>query len=205
LHGTKVRNSKEFYKFAYFINHKNMSKKIIVASQNPVKIKAAHSGFAQMMPESTFEFVGLSVPSGVSDQPITDIETYQGAENRVLKAKEENPDASFWVGIEGGIEEKGSEMYAFAWIVILSLHQKGISRTATFQIPPKIASLIREGVELGKADDIVFGHTNSKHHLGSVGILTKGLIDRMQLYTPAVCFALIPFVNADLFLEEESK
>lgn len=176
-----------------------MLKKIIVSSKNPVKIKAADNGFRQMMPANTFELIGLNVPSGVSDQPMTDIETYEGAENRVQSAKKENPDADFWVGIEGGIEEKEGKMYAFAWVIILSTQQRGESRTASFQLPPKVVSLIREGIELGKADDIVFGHTNSKHHLGSVGILTNGLIDRMQLYVPAVCFALIPFIHADLF------
>lgn len=176
-----------------------MFKKIVVASQNPVKIRAVDSGFKQMQAGNEFEIIGLNVPSGVSDQPMTDKETYEGAKNRVLNAKKELPQADFWVGIEGGIEERNGEMYAFAWVIILSEHQKGESRTASFQIPPAVVALIRQGVELGKADDVVFGHTNSKHHLGSVGIMTHGEINRMELYAPAVCFAQIPFINTDLF------
>ena len=35
-----------------------------------------------------------------------DAETDQGAWNRVHSACVEHPDADFWVGIEGGVEEK---------------------------------------------------------------------------------------------------
>ncbi len=194
-----MRNSKEFCKLHTLLIVFNMFKKIVVASQNPIKIRAVDSGFKQMMPNNEFEIIGMNVPSGVSDQPMTDMETYQGAKNRVWKAKEEMPQADFWVGIEGGIEEKEGEIYAFAWIIILTEEKKGESRTATFQIPPKVVALIKQGIELGIADDMVFGHANSKHHLGSVGILTHGEINRMELYSPAVCFALIPFINTDLF------
>lgn len=56
-----------------------MFKKIVVASQNPVKIRAVDSGFKQMQAGNEFEIIGLNVPSGVSDQPMTDKETYEGA------------------------------------------------------------------------------------------------------------------------------
>ena len=178
-------------------------KKIVVASQNPVKVRAVREGFERMgiLDEET-EILGMNAPSGVSDQPMTDEETYLGAKNRAAYIKKEYPNADFWVGIEGGIYEKEYEMYAFAWIIVFSKNSKGEARTASFQIPPKVVSLIKEGMELGKADDIVFGHENSKHHLGSVGILTHGEIDRTALYEPAVCFALIPFVNKEMWNEK---
>ena len=58
---------------------------------------------------------------------------------------------------------------------------------------------MRQGLELGQADDIVFGRSNSKQANGAVGILTDDVIDRAQLYEPAVIFALIPFKNPDLY------
>lgn len=178
-------------------------KKIVVASQNPVKVRAVRESFERMsVLDAETEIVALSAPSGVSDQPMTDEETYLGAKNRVLHIKNRVPNADFWVGIEGGLSEKEGNMYAFAWVIVLSKDKKGESRTANFQIPPKVVALIRQGIELGKADDIVFGHHNSKHHLGSVGILTHGEIDRTNLYEPAVCFALIPFINQELFDEQ---
>ena len=79
--------------------------RIIVASKNPVKIASASEGFMRMFPEETFEFVGVSVPSGVSDQPMSNEETLTGAMQRAENASKDTPDADFWVGLEGGCED----------------------------------------------------------------------------------------------------
>jgi len=174
--------------------------KIIVASKNPIKINAALSGFNLMFPNVAFETEGISVSSNVSDQPMTDTETFAGAMNRVNNAASQITDADYWVGIEGGIEQKESEMEAFAWVVIKSKDGKfGKGRTGTFFLPPKIVDLIKEGKELGEADDIVFGRSNSKQSNGAVGLLTGDVKDRTSYYVDAVVFACIPFKNKELF------
>jgi inosine/xanthosine triphosphatase len=175
-------------------------KKIIVASQNPVKIRSTLNAFQAMFADETFEAEGVSSTSGVSEQPATDGETYQGAYNRARHAHKEHPHADFWVGIEGGIEVKGQEMEAFAWVVIIGANDKlGKGRSATFFLPPKVAELIKQGKELGEADDIVFGRTNSKQANGAVGLLTHDVSDRTKYYTEAVVFALIPFRNPEFY------
>lgn len=75
----------------------------------------------------------------------------------------------------------------------------GMGRTGSFFLPEKVATLIRGGMELGDADDAVFGGTNSKQKTGSVGILTNDVVTRTSYYIEAVCFALIPFVQSDLY------
>jgi inosine/xanthosine triphosphatase len=173
--------------------------KIIVASTNPVKLKAAEIGYKRMFAEDS-EISGLSVPSGVSNQPMSEDETLKGAMNRAKNAKENNPDADFWVGIEGGIEDKNSDMHAFAWIAVINSDGKtGKGKTGTFILPEKIAELIRQGKELGEADDIVFGYTNSKQKNGSIGILTGDVLTRAGFYSDAVIMALIPFKNPNLY------
>ena len=176
-------------------------KKVIVASKNPTKIQAAQNGFWEMFPDEAFDFEGISVPSGVSDQPIGDEETYRGAMNRVEAAKLARPDADFWVGIEGGNLKIGDEMEVMAWIVVLSKShpQLGKARTAGFYLPPRVVELVNEGYELGHADDIVFGVSNSKSTSGSSGLLTDNVMTRNRFYTPAVILALIPFKKPELF------
>lgn len=95
-------------------------KKVIVASKNPVKIKCTHDGFARMFPEELFEVEGISASSGVSDQPMSEQETLQGAIARAQNASVLVPEANYWVGIEGGLEEIDNPMEAFAWIVVKS-------------------------------------------------------------------------------------
>jgi inosine/xanthosine triphosphatase len=176
--------------------------KIIVASTNPIKIETALNGFRKMFPEREFEAIGKSVASGVPDQPMTTEETLLGAKNRALGAKALYEDADYWVGIEGGIQTSETEMDAFAWVVVIDKKDiLGRSRTANFQLPPVIVKLIKEGKELGEADDIVFGRTNSKQANGGVGLLTHDVLSRTAFYEHAVILALVPMLNEELYKE----
>lgn len=170
-------------------------KKIIVASKNPTKIQAALQGFQEMFPKEIFEIMGINTPSGVNDQPIGDEETFLGAKNRAYAAQNAEPNADFWVGIEGGNIAQNGEMEVMAWIIVLSKTTLGKARTAGFFLPKKIVALVNEGYELGHADDIVFGVDNSKQTTGSAGLLTDNVMNRVRFYTPAVILALIPFKN----------
>jgi inosine/xanthosine triphosphatase len=155
-----------------------------------------------MLPGEELELQVVSVPSGVSIQPMSSAETLQGAFNRARGAMEMVPSGDFWVGIEGGVEEAEGEMAAFAWVVVLTRDKAGKGRSGTFFLPERIAQLIRSGKELGEADDIVFGKTNSKQKNGAIGILTGDVIDRARLYEGAVILALVPFRNPDLYAEK---
>ncbi|MCK6577507.1 MAG: inosine/xanthosine triphosphatase [Anaerolineae bacterium] len=175
-----------------------MLHKIVVASTNPVKINAALNGFRRMFAGRDYVVTGVSVPSSVSDQPMSDEETRQGALNRARAAHTAQPDGDVWVGIEGGIDSARGVMEAFAWVVITDGARTGMSRTAAFTLPEETAALIRQGLELGDADDRIFGRSNSKQQNGSVGILTGDVIDRLAFYEQAVILALIPFKNPAL-------
>lgn len=174
-------------------------KTIIIASHNPVKARATLDGFQRMFPDEEFAIKTVSASSGVSDQPASNDETLRGALNRVENAIEQIKDADYWVGIEGGIEESGADMAAFAWVVVRSENLLGKSCTGTFFLPREIADLVREGKELGEADDIVFGKTNSKQENGAIGLLTDNVVDRATLYEHAVVLALLPFKNVGLY------
>ena len=177
-----------------------MHKKVIVASNNPVKINAVQAAFATMFPGDTVTVTGVTISSGVAEQPLSDAETYQGAFNRAVNAQKAVPMADFWVGLEGGIEAKGDEMEAFAWMVVRDKNnQTGKGRTGTFFLPPQVATLIKQGMDLGQADDIVFNKTNSKQANGAVGLLTADAVTRTTYYQMAVLFALIPFKNPGLY------
>lgn len=136
----------------------------------------------------------------MSDQPLTEKETLQGALNRAENVSKLSPDADYWVGIEGGLEDVEYGMISLSWIVIKSKSGKiGKGRTGSFFLPEKIATLVRGGMGLGEADDLVFSLKNSKQANGSVGILTGDVLTRSTMYEPAVILALIPFKNPDLY------
>lgn len=180
----------------------NKPVEIVVASLNPVKIQCVRAGFSKMFPDTPFGISGVEVPSGVSVQPATDAETLLGAQNRAEAARIVMPQADFWFGVEGGIEDRGAEMEVFAWVVALSRGREGKARTGAFYLPAAVADLVRQGVELGKADDMVFRRSNSKQDNGAIGLLTADVIDRAGYYEHAVIMALIPFKNPDLYPQE---
>ena len=140
-------------------------KKVYIGSENPVKIECTRKGFEEVFRDiSAYEFIGKSALSAVGDQPMTNKETLLGAENRARHLKAKYPDGEYYVGIEGGIQSIGMDMEAFAWIVIHGKNSVvGKAQTSTFQLPPKIVELIRQGVELGHADDMVFNRKNSRY------------------------------------------
>lgn len=173
--------------------------RIVVASRNPVKLEAVRRGLQRAFPKAVPELLPVSVPSGVSDQPLTDDETRRGAAQRARGAATAVPDADAWVGIEGGIQERDGRMEAFAWVVIISRGSEGESRTASFVLPQAVSDLVRAGKELGEADDIVFGRSNSKQQEGAVGLLTGRAVLRSELYEQAVTLALVPFLNPELY------
>ncbi len=175
-----------------------MPNHIIIASHNPVKVRATVKAFARMFPNQMFTNASVSVPSGVPDQPMSSVETLRGALNRAQRAtlqKGATHQSAFGVGIEGGIEDSDDGMMAFAWVAITDGQAVGKSRTALFFLPEEVARLVREGQELGDADDAVFGRANSKQQNGAVGLLTGDVVNRASLYEQAIIMALIPFKN----------
>ncbi len=73
--------------------------KVLVGSQNPVKVEAVREAFACYF--GPVEVVGLSVESGVPAQPVND-DTLAGAKNRALALRHINTTqglgADFFVG-----------------------------------------------------------------------------------------------------------
>eukprot|EP00429_Kryptoperidinium_foliaceum_P010761 CAMPEP_0176001354 /NCGR_PEP_ID=MMETSP0120_2-20121206/78_1 /TAXON_ID=160619 /ORGANISM="Kryptoperidinium foliaceum, Strain CCMP 1326" /LENGTH=272 /DNA_ID=CAMNT_0017333889 /DNA_START=90 /DNA_END=908 /DNA_ORIENTATION=+ len=74
-----------------------------------------------------------------------------------------------------------------------------LSKSGSFLLPSGVAKLVESGMELGKADDKVFGRVNSGQKGGTVGKLTNGLVDRTAYYEQALILALIPWIRPDVY------
>ncbi len=181
-------------------------RQITVASQNPVKQRASLVAFQRVFPDQAFSVRGIDVESGVSDQPMSKRETLQGAVNRAANARAAQPESDYWIGIEGGIEQTPLGMSCFAWVQVLGRDGRvGCGQTAVFFLPREVAELVRDGLELGEADDRVFGRVNSKQGNGAIGLLTDDAVDREAYYVQAVIMALVPFKNPQLHWQTPSR
>jgi len=177
--------------------------KVLVGSENPVKIKAVEEVFSKYF--DNLEVVAIKVDSKVSSQPVND-ETFEGAKNRALELKrinkEENLGAKFFVGIEGGIINLASSWFVIGGICIVDIKGNiGYGSSPLFEIPKSIANKLLDGVELGDVMDNITGKHNIKKKEGAIGFFTKGVMDRKNLYVNGLITALIPFLNEDLYFE----
>lgn len=127
-------------------------------------------------------------------------QTLTGALLRAQRARDLKPDANYWLGLEAGVEPVKADLLSFSWVVILSRARDGVgqARTAGFILPLEVSKLVCSGIELGTACDEVFHKISVKHKEGAVGCLTHGAIARVDLYTPAVHLAMMPFINPEL-------
>ncbi len=185
--------------------------RIAVGSKNPVKLAAVRQAFFRAFPDRPLVCVGHDVPSGVSDQPWGHAETRMGALQRARGALLAETGADYAVGIEGGVVGEVS-LRSVAYVAIRRSRDTrySVEQTASFALPPRVARLLRGQepghgkLELGAACDLVFNETNSKQQGGTVGALTRGLIDRTTYYEHAVVCALAPFLHDDSGLYDDA-
>ena len=168
---------------------------IAVGSLNPVKVAAARAVLEPLA--SHAHFTSVAVPSQVPDQPMGDEETIRGARNRAEAALAATG-ADLAVGIEGGCVDSAEGMRCCAWAVVVDRTGRvGTGGSLAMPLPPSVAAMIRDGMELGHAIDALVAQHNTKHGAGAVGILTAGLVDRQRAYEILVTYALAPFLTPE--------
>jgi non-canonical (house-cleaning) NTP pyrophosphatase len=92
--------------------------------------------------------------------------------------------------------DDGAAMRTCAWAAVASNGGRtGIGGSLAMPLPDRVATLIRNGLELGSAMDALIGEHDTKRGKGAVGILTAGLVDRQRAYEVLVSYALAPFLS----------
>ena len=181
--------------------------KILVGSENPVKVEAVRESFLKYFKE--IEIKGLKAGSGVSAQPVNE-ETFQGAMNRAFFLKNNLKDdgfgADYFVGIEGGITEMFGQWFALGVMCIVDKYGRSAFGTSPlFELPARVTAELLAGTELGDVMDKITGEENTKQKAGAIGFFTKGIMDRKELYVQGLVTALIPFMNRELFFNNSGS
>jgi inosine/xanthosine triphosphatase len=168
---------------------------IYVGSTNPVKINAVINAASETWPGVIVK--GFETNSSISEQPIGNLITKQGAENRakiVLDIAKKNKITKDFlaVGLEGGVftDDEGV-MWTTVWAVVIDLngdiyHANG----ARFPVPTIIADRIKQGEEMGPITANIVGEGDIKKKQGMIGIVTEGFVDRTEEYAGIVKMAL---------------
>ncbi|GLS82422.1 inosine/xanthosine triphosphatase [Paraferrimonas haliotis] len=173
---------------------------IRVASKNPVKIAAAEQAFRQLFGQQVLHCEGVATDSQVSDQPMTDQETLDGALNRIANLKQQTPNVDYYVAMEGGVDLLHGQAMTFAYIAVAHGDTLSHTRTSALPLPQCAYQSLLNGEELGDVMDRLFNDNNIKQKGGAIGVLTHGQTSRQQVYQQALLMAMAPFINRDLYL-----
>lgn len=192
--------------------------RIVVGSKNPVKVGAVEEAFKKYWPDCEVE--GVEVESGVASQPMSELETMNGARQRAYIALKMDENAEYGAGVEGGVTEMNptspnwtgmhggkGRMFECAWVCVVKrpadakamAGAEGLAGGLYFELPEKIANKIKAGGELGPIMDEFSGESNVKQGQGAIGIFTKGQLDRKSAYVQIVLSALIKHVSPEWF------
>ena len=91
---------------------------------------------------------GLNIGADGDNAPSSDEEIARNAYTRAANAKSAFPEADFWVGIEGGMEEVEGDVWVYGWVVVMDKEGKvGRAKTAVFSVPKEARDLINQEIE----------------------------------------------------------
>lgn len=175
--------------------------KILIGSNNPVKVDATKDVFSDYFGE--VEVIPVKVDSGVSNQPKNE-EVFRGAENRALELKriddEQKMEADFFVGMEGGIVNLHPRWLNFNGTCVMDREgRKGYGTSPLFELPGDVIRQLLEGRELGDVMDEIFEDENCKQKGGAIGHFTEGRVERKDLCSQSLVMAMIPFLKKNLY------
>lgn len=174
--------------------------KALIGTKNPGKIEGAKLALLKFFENVDIE--GIKVNSNVNDQPI-DEDIYLGAKNRCLNlinyAKQNNINADFFMAVESGLSNKlGKPVIINVACIINKEGKESFGTSAGFPVPQKYLEDIKRDT-LGTVMDKLFNSTNLNIGTGGAGILTHGVITRIDLNYQSFVMALTTFVNGKLW------
>ncbi|HVF69016.1 MAG TPA: inosine/xanthosine triphosphatase [Xanthomonadales bacterium] len=171
---------------------------VAVGSTNPTKITPVEEVFSHHF--KNVKVVGVEVSSGVKEQPMDSDEMYKGALNRAKRALKNVKDASYGVGIEGGLHK-----YSYGWfeqsivVIVSKKGEIGVGSSGGLLQPDRVMKEILSGKNLEEAVDDIFGTKKVGRGIGMFGLFTKGLVTRSGGVKHGVAFALSRFLHKDLY------
>lgn len=178
--------------------------KVLIGTKNPGKIEGAKRAFENYF--ENVEVIGIKAESNVSEQPVG-AETFLGAKNRVdnlIKyARENNISADYFVAVESGInQDLGFWAITNVAVIKNAIGEMGVGSSESFPVPNKyVKTIINE--TLAPVMDKLFAESDLRSSTGGIGLLTHDVLTRIDLNTHAFVMALTPFVNNNLWKDEQ--
>jgi len=191
-----------------------------VGTQNGPKIAAVREALSAYAPAARVD--GVSVESGVAEQPVGYPEIVRGAKNRARAAFRSGA-CDLAIGIEDGLVEleladgHGPAVLNVGCAAVFDGERDSLGFSSGFAYPPAVSGpALRERAPIGDLFDALWnrsragavvageapGSTASSLGVGNIGKLTLGVLPRSEYGRHAVVCALVRFLHPDLYFDE---
>lgn len=179
--------------------------RVLVGSTNPTKVSAVREALERYPLFAGASVVGVSVESGVAEQPLSLEEMFRGAAQRAESALALGADVA--VGLESGLFPVSSPFVRVGMLdatacVIIDGEHTGAGLSSAFQCPTEVTRLVRhEGLDLNEAFRAA-GLTNDSRlgsKGGAIGLLSDGSVTRAEYMGVAVRMALMQLLHPEYY------
>ncbi len=175
--------------------------RVAAGTANPVKIQAIRNVFSKIFKD--VEVISVAVDSKVGSEPF-DSDVIKGAVERAKQAYKSDVDLA--VGIEAGLFKNPYAISGYLDVQYCTIYDGEkitIGCGAGFEYPRKVVErVLREKKEIGAVMEELTGIKDIGETIGSIGYLSRRIVDRIALTEQAILMALIPRLNFKIYFEE---
>ncbi|MEM4293521.1 MAG: inosine/xanthosine triphosphatase [Thermoplasmata archaeon] len=164
---------------------------IALGSTNPVKVEATKSVLAKIFPALEMKLYPKNVDSGVGKQPFEG-STVKGAKNRAERAI---GDCDYGIGIEAGLfyNRQIKRYLDVQYCAVLDRYGRlTVGHGPGFCYPQEVVEIVKKGKSVEEAFEQLYGEKKIGQSIGAIGLLSRGLTDRVQITRQALLMAFVP-------------
>jgi inosine/xanthosine triphosphatase len=180
---------------------------IAVGTANIVKIQAVEEIIKDYPQLAKAKVHSFSVPSEISEQPLSLEETITGAKNRAKNAFAACSSCKYSFGIESGLFEANGTQTGFLEACICCIYDGvnySIGMSCGFEIPKPILNYVLDkNMDLGQAcyESGITANSKLGSAEGLIGILSKGRVDRKEYTKQCIIAALLQVENEEWYTQ----
>lgn len=161
---------------------------VVLASQNRAKVSAVTRYLDVHLPSA--RLICVNVVSGISPTPFSNEECLRGAHNRILVARQIQPDADLYIGAEGGVFRVGPHLMLGGWVIIQdTCGVEYIGSSCFVRLPESISEKVspqRRLSDLIEPALFGIGDDTDLDEIGTNGVVTGGVYTRVMEFEDAL-------------------
>lgn len=179
-----------------------MNKHILLLNPSPLKEKIVLEAFSKVFPGYLNKIDSYNLELKNFNHIVPKESALKALREFSLQARKNEPKYDYYLSMVGRFDDHENYMEESALVLVQNKQGiEGYSQAASFLVPDKVTSLLRQGVSFSKAVEQVFDLENVKEGTGFVGYLTEDIVTKGEQYFQPLVIAL----STCIMKEKEAK